>query len=110
MVGKFLAVFHENFVCHLPELIEALAKGNAAQVRARAHTIGGMAGNIGAMQVRSLASRIEEITRAGSLDRIPTLVGEMKGAFDTFTAVALGGNLPAAALPTAPQVSSSPGE
>jgi PAS domain S-box-containing protein len=94
MLGKFLGVFHKNFDSALPDLREALDMGDAAQVRVRAHTMGGMAGNIGALQLQTLASRIEEITRTGSLDGIPALVAEMAGAFDTFTTATLGEHLP----------------
>jgi len=94
MVGKFLVMFQGNFVSHLPELMEALENGDAVQVRIRAHTIGGIAGNIGAMQLRSLATQIVEIARTGSLDGVPRLASEMIKAFDTFQAAAAAPHAP----------------
>jgi len=88
MVGKFLTMFQGNFVSHLEALMEALNEDDAAKTRIQVHTISGMAGNIGAMRVRSLATRIEEIARAGSLEGVPGLAAELKEAFDTFQAAA----------------------
>jgi PAS domain S-box-containing protein len=86
MVGKFLAMFRENFGRHLPELMAALDREEVNEVRFHAHSIVGMAGNIGAVQVRFLASRIEELSKAGALEGIAALAGELPGAFDTFNA------------------------
>jgi two-component system, sensor histidine kinase len=84
LVEKFLVLFQESVTGHLAELGGALVRGDLGEIFFRAHTVGGTAANLGAGQIRVLASQIEAAAKSGSLAGVPALYAELQGAFQLF--------------------------
>ncbi|MGB5733727.1 MAG: response regulator, partial [Thiohalocapsa sp.] len=66
----------------LAELITAVADGQADVIRARAHSIKGSAGNIGADAVQDLAASMEDAARDGDLAQASQALSPLKRALE----------------------------
>ena len=66
----------------LAELVTAVADGQADVIRARAHSIKGSAGNIGADAVLDFAASMEDAARDGDLAQASQLLGPLKRALE----------------------------
>ncbi|GFO69739.1 hypothetical protein GMLC_33180 [Geomonas limicola] len=84
LVDRFVGMFVESVSGHLLELDAALHREDLAEVYYRAHTVGGTAANVGALQIRALASRMEQIAKEGSLEGVPALFSALQQAFVDF--------------------------
>jgi CheY-like chemotaxis protein/HPt (histidine-containing phosphotransfer) domain-containing protein len=63
---RVLLSFHSRFVWTAKELTILLEQGQRAEARLLAHSLRGVAGNLGASQVASDAARIEDAIRTGA--------------------------------------------
>ena len=84
LVEKFLALFINSVAGHLVEMREALDREDVNAMYFRAHTVGGTAANVGAEQIRSIADKMEALTKAGSLSGVAALYSELQRAFSAF--------------------------
>jgi len=69
-------------------LEEAIASENTDNVRMHAHTIKGSSANIGALQVRETAARLEEAAKAGDISGAPLALTSMKAQLNAFNLAA----------------------
>jgi PAS domain S-box-containing protein len=77
----------ESFLADIPRQIEVLRGyldvGNAEGVERQAHTIKGAAANVEAEALRVPASEMEKAARAGDLESVKALLGQLDAAFQT---------------------------
>lgn len=87
LVERFIGLFLTSIDEHMEELGTALDRKDLDGVFFRSHTVGGTAANVGAGQIRALATRMEALAKSGTLDGVPALYVELQGAFDAFKSV-----------------------
>ena len=63
-------------------LAEALAEGDMEKLRRHAHTIKGLAGNVGGEAVRSTAFDVEKATRQGDREKARLFIEKLKDEFE----------------------------
>jgi len=88
-VETVLRLFVESLNEHLEPLTEAVGRGDLAEVRFRTHSIVGIASNVSAERIRSIAAQLERSARAGSLAGAPELLADLRGAFRDFRSLVL---------------------
>ena len=66
----------------LAALADALAEGDMEKLRRRAHTIKGLAGNVGGEAMRSTAFDVEKTARLGNRDKAGLLVARLEDEFE----------------------------
>jgi signal transduction histidine kinase/DNA-binding response OmpR family regulator len=85
---SLIDIFVEKFISgvsdYLLSLGEAVRQNDAATVHFRAHTIAGTAANMGALQVREIAARIESLAKGGGMPDVTLLYKELQEAFAAF--------------------------
>jgi signal transduction histidine kinase/CheY-like chemotaxis protein/HPt (histidine-containing phosphotransfer) domain-containing protein len=91
LVERFIGLFINSVSGHLHELNEALLREDVNEAYFRSHTVAGTAANLGALQIRSLANRLEMLTKEGSLQGAPDLYHELQQAFGAFQAAVAAG-------------------
>jgi two-component system, sensor histidine kinase and response regulator len=84
LVDTFLAKFKAAMPGFVDKLKNELASGRADAIRAAAHTIKGLAANIGAEQVRQAALDMETAVTAGNLAGLGEPLNCLLEAYDTF--------------------------
>ena len=93
---KMLRTFERDQSAMAPRLRAALAAGDRAALKAELHTLRGVAGNIGALQLQALAAQLEQALPADSAaalePRLAVLEAELRQVL-----AAIAGALPAAA-------------
>jgi len=87
LVEKFISLFLDSVDGHLAELGEALGRDDVNEVFFRAHTVGGTAANVGAPQIRAIASKMEALAKRGTLTGVPELFRDLQLAFGDFQSV-----------------------
>jgi two-component system sensor histidine kinase/response regulator len=101
---KLLRQFVEQQGPAVGQITEALAKGDVALAERLAHTLKGVAGNIGAKSVHSTAATLEKTIRArGAASEINAAQQQLAAALDPLTAglkTSLNSDLPLTAAPT----------
>jgi HPt (histidine-containing phosphotransfer) domain-containing protein len=80
-VLNLLVLLVEQTEGDLRSLEAALAAGNFAQIREKAHTIKGASGNAAADKLRELAASLEGRMINGEHDRLEVLVAEVMAEF-----------------------------
>jgi len=88
-VETVLRLFVESLNEHLEPLTEAVGRGDLTEVRFRTHSIVGIASNVSAERIRSLAAQLERSARLGSLTGAPELLADLRGAFRDFKSLAI---------------------
>ncbi|NVD97801.1 EAL domain-containing protein [Massilia sp. BJB1822] len=73
--------FMEDSPTYLNELEHAVRDGNADLARARAHSLKGAAGNLGATHLAHLAQRAEEMAIGHRLENIAAMLQDMRNAY-----------------------------
>lgn len=68
LLGKMVALFHENGPVRMQEIEEALAEGVASRIERSAHTLKSSAGNLGAERLRRLCQLMEDAGEEGRVD------------------------------------------
>jgi HPt (histidine-containing phosphotransfer) domain-containing protein len=77
-------MFLESVFGHLAALADAQSAGDVSGVRFHAHTMVGVAANVGAGNICSIAARIEARAKAGALAEVPGLIAELQGSLQAF--------------------------
>ncbi len=84
---KLLRQFAEQQASTIGALTEALARADRSTAERRAHTLKGVAGNIGARSIQAAAGSVEKLIREGSSpDMINTSIRELASILDPFLA------------------------
>ena len=85
---SLIEVFVDKFIIGVSEYLvslgDALQQGDCATVHFRAHTIAGTAANMGALQIRQIAARMEAQAKGGKLGEAEPLFGQLLEAFAAF--------------------------
>ncbi len=81
VVSQVLNLFLENIPQRIQELQAALDAEDAPAARMAAHTIKGMAGNLGTMALRALAGEVETAAHAGDLDAVRGKIDDLERRF-----------------------------
>jgi CheY-like chemotaxis protein/HPt (histidine-containing phosphotransfer) domain-containing protein len=84
LVDKFITKFKSSMPSYLDKLHAEITSGSANSIKAAAHTIKGLAANIGAEQVRQAALDIEMATKSVDHIELETLERLLMEAFETF--------------------------
>ena len=79
---ELVELFMETGMADYDRLKVAFEAGDAQQVARSAHTIQGAAGNMGIMNVREVAKRIELAAGENHLDAVSAELDNLKGLFD----------------------------
>ena len=68
LLKELLEIFKDSLQSDLQRIQQGLAEGSAAKISAAAHSIKGAAASLGIVGIHEIALRVEEDSRAGSLD------------------------------------------
>ena len=82
LVRDVLALFLDNMPQRIQELQAALDAGDAPAARLTAHTVRGMAANIGAEALRALAKEMEDAAEGGELEAVRARMGVLVERFE----------------------------
>ena len=82
LARKVLEMTLENVPKQIRGLQASLEADDAPAARLEAHTIKGMAGNVGAMVLRALAGEMEAAAHAGNLDDVRIRMEDVKAQFE----------------------------
>ncbi|WP_158269655.1 PAS domain S-box protein [Desulfonatronum sp. SC1] len=82
LVRDVLVMFQDNMPQRIQELQTALDAGDASTSHLVAHTIKGMAANIGAECLRALAKEMEDAVKDGDLVAVGARMGALAGRFE----------------------------
>jgi len=78
---QVLKLFMDNLPEYIRKLRTALQKNDAGQIQFQAHTVKGMAANVAAHRMHSIASELEDAGEEGKWEKIPLLITEMESEF-----------------------------
>lgn len=78
---EIVGIFLEDTPQRLTELDESLAAGDAPKFVRAAHSIKGSSANLGALQLRSAAERLEQHAKTQGLGDVAALVTAVKAEF-----------------------------
>jgi HPt (histidine-containing phosphotransfer) domain-containing protein len=79
---ELIGIFLEDTPKRLTELDTSLTAGDAGTFTRAAHSIKGSAANLGAMQLRAAAEKLEHHSRKEGLDGVAAMVAAVKAEFD----------------------------
>lgn len=85
---KFVVMFIDSASGHLAALENSVAKGDCADILFRAHTVAGIAANIGAGRMQVISREMEVLAKAGDMSDMHRLYASLEKAFTAFKAVA----------------------
>jgi HPt (histidine-containing phosphotransfer) domain-containing protein len=77
---KLLLDFHREYAAAADRIRTALAESRSADVERLVHTLKGVAGNLGAMQLYQAAQDLDSALRLGEVERVDTLLPEVERA------------------------------
>lgn len=80
-VRRMIDLFVDYAGAKIVEARAAYAAGNTGGVEKAVHPIKSSAGNVGAVQVQELATRIEELARQGQAGALASALDELEEAF-----------------------------
>ncbi|HEY9249573.1 MAG TPA: Hpt domain-containing protein [Rariglobus sp.] len=78
---EILTIFIDDTPARIAELHSHLASGNAAGFVRAAHSIKGSSSNVGALELRAIAERLEHHSRNNGLTEVDATIVELEGAF-----------------------------
>jgi histidine phosphotransfer protein HptB len=78
---EIVGIYIEDTPLRIAELRKFLAAGDVASFTRAAHTIKGSSANVGAQVLRSVAERLERISRTEGLASVAPLIGECESEF-----------------------------
>jgi CheY-like chemotaxis protein len=88
LFGEMVEMFQEDSPQHLQCIKEALAQGNAKEVRHRAHMLKGMIGTFAAEPAKQAASQVEQLAGkdecSGAVVELERALGELQAAISSF--------------------------
>ncbi|HWA99110.1 MAG TPA: Hpt domain-containing protein [Pirellulales bacterium] len=79
LAARLLDSFEKRFSAEVAQLVQAVDDGDVPRLVRLTHQLKGAAGNVSAMTLHSVLSRMEEAARAQSLDLV---VASLKDLFD----------------------------
>jgi two-component system sensor histidine kinase/response regulator len=79
MLAELIAAFRQETPALQQRIAHGMNSGDAAELRAAAHTLKGTLGIFGPAPIITLAARIEELATAGDLESVAPLVGQLEG-------------------------------
>ncbi len=79
---KIVDKFQRDFIHSAEEIEKALEKNDAESAQRLAHSIRGVSGNIGALDVQNAAEDLETAIRDNRIDRVQDLIAEFKKHLD----------------------------
>ncbi|GAB6061018.1 response regulator [Desulfonatronum parangueonense] len=82
LVRDVLKVFLDNMPQRFQELRAALKAADPSAARLLTHTIKGASGNVGAEAMHTLAEKMEDAARAGNLEAVRELMGDLEERFE----------------------------
>lgn len=82
LVSRMVELFLEVTPQRMDEIRTGLAEDDLTRVERGAHSLRSSAGNLGAVPVRQLASRIEELSAIGRSAELERAVEELEERFD----------------------------
>lgn len=85
-VARFIGMFRTGAASQWKDLSRGVSAQDNEAIRIHAHSIKGLAANIGAERVRRLAACFEEIGRNGTVVEAVTLLPQLKDELDSFMA------------------------
>jgi HPt (histidine-containing phosphotransfer) domain-containing protein len=86
-IDRIVSMFLDSVSMHFAKLADAQSTGDASGVRFHAHTIVGVAANVGAGNICSIAARIERGAKAGVLAEVPGLIADLEESLQAFKTV-----------------------
>jgi two-component system, sensor histidine kinase and response regulator len=87
-IERFVGMFRKGAAAQWELLSQGVADNDTEAIRIHAHSIKGLAANIGAERVRKLATYFEEIAGNGSEAAALDLLPQLKGELDSFLTAA----------------------
>lgn len=90
LLERFVAMFLKGVTERWAQLSRSVADNNGESLRVHAHSIKGLAANIGAERVRALAARLEDLGNSGTVAEAETLLPDLKQELESFRAAADG--------------------
>jgi histidine phosphotransfer protein HptB len=78
---EIAGIFLEDTPQRIAELDQSLAAGDAAKFTRAAHSIKGSSANLGAMDLRAVAEKLEHQSRTDGLDGVSPLIAQLKVEF-----------------------------
>ncbi|RQW83860.1 MAG: response regulator [Geobacter sp.] len=90
LLERFVGMFLKGVTDRWQQLSRSVADRDDESLRVHAHSIKGMAANIGAERVRELAARFEELGCNGAVAETVTLLPQLKLELESFRAAASG--------------------
>ena len=88
LAAHIVESFRERVPRTLAAMGDAAAVPDPAELGRLAHSLGGMAGNVGATELAGLCARVEELVRSEALSRVERLLDDLAQAYER-TCVAL---------------------
>ena len=88
MLPRFIEMYRKGVAASMAALEEAIASENTDNVRMHAHAIKGSSANIGALQIREIAARLEEAAKAGDIGGAPLALSSLKAKLNAFNLAA----------------------
>jgi HPt (histidine-containing phosphotransfer) domain-containing protein len=82
LAKQLAGVFVDRMPGQLASLADAIGNADAQAATLAAHSIKGMAANMGCPALRDLASTVESLSESGALARASEVLPEFTGAFD----------------------------
>jgi two-component system, sensor histidine kinase and response regulator len=86
MIPRFIDMFLESFDGCLPELEWAVLAEDLDTVRKVAHTLKGVAGNIGAARIHAILLDMGALARGGDTQGLRNMLTELHGEYELFKA------------------------
>ena len=78
---EILGIFMEDTPVRIEELHTSRTSGDTATFIRAAHSIKGSSSNVGAIELRSIAEKLEHKSRLTGLDDVEALLAELEAAF-----------------------------
>jgi CheY-like chemotaxis protein len=79
---RVIGIFLSDMPRQLKALASAVEGADSETTRCTAHSIKGAAANVGGVRVREVASSLEQLGKAGTLETAPGLLDKLAAAFD----------------------------
>jgi len=80
LYGRLLLDFHRDYATTLQTVRALIDEGRTADAERQVHTLKGVSGNIGAMELHRAAQELDSALRAGDLERVGLLLPDVERA------------------------------
>jgi PAS domain S-box-containing protein len=86
LYGKLLLDFHRDYATSLERVRALIGEDRLADAERQVHTLKGVAGNIGAMELHRAAQELDSALRVGDLERVGSLLPDVERALSAVIA------------------------